>query len=145
VLNGHGGNVGPLHEAVPGFASKLGINIRTHSLLGCIHTGDREEVHGERQGAGARRRIRNVVCDGRVFPQRIHWEGVDYQKIKPLLHIKDPKSAADEEQFAKEAKLATTGEGRGDDRHCGEVDGESIEGDDPVSRQTTIVCPTLNY
>ncbi len=43
-----------------------------------------------------------------AFPQRVHWEGVDYQKIKPLMHIKDPQSASDEEQFAKEAKLAST-------------------------------------
>jgi hypothetical protein len=46
-----------------------------------------------------------------AFPQRIHWEGVDYEKIKPLLHIKDPKSASDEELFAREAKLATTAKG----------------------------------
>jgi len=46
-----------------------------------------------------------------AFPERIHWEGVDYDKIKPLLHIKDPKSAADEELFAQEAKLATTAKG----------------------------------
>src|SRR5579862_4105545 len=31
VLNGHGGNVTPLRESVPGFASKLGIHIETNS------------------------------------------------------------------------------------------------------------------
>ena len=46
-----------------------------------------------------------------AFPERIHWEGVDYDKIKPHLHIKDPKSAEQEEQFAREAKLATTAKG----------------------------------
>jgi hypothetical protein len=46
-----------------------------------------------------------------AFPERIHWEGVDYQKIKPLLHIKDPKSAAQEEEFAREARLASTAKG----------------------------------
>jgi hypothetical protein len=39
-------------------------------------------------------------------------EGVDYEKIKPLLHIKDPKSAAAEEQFARDAKLASTARAR---------------------------------
>jgi len=46
-----------------------------------------------------------------AFPQRIHWEDVDYDKIKPLLHIKDPASARQEEQFAREAKLASTAKG----------------------------------
>jgi hypothetical protein len=36
---------------------------------------------------------------------------VDYARIKPLLHIKDPASAAQEEEFAREAKLATTAKG----------------------------------
>ena len=43
-----------------------------------------------------------------AFPQRVHWEGVDYARIKPLLHIKDPASAAQEEEFAREAKLTGT-------------------------------------
>jgi hypothetical protein len=41
----------------------------------------------------------------------VHWEGVDYARTKPLLHIKDPASAAQEEEFAREAKLATTTKG----------------------------------
>jgi hypothetical protein len=36
---------------------------------------------------------------------------VDYEKIKPLLRIKDPQSAQQEEEFAREAKLATTAKG----------------------------------
>src|SRR5882762_8649645 len=31
VLNGHGGNVGPLREAVPEFAKKMEINLKTNS------------------------------------------------------------------------------------------------------------------
>jgi creatinine amidohydrolase/Fe(II)-dependent formamide hydrolase-like protein len=46
-----------------------------------------------------------------AFPQRIHWEGVDYARIKPLLHINDPASAKQEEEFASEAKLVTTAKG----------------------------------
>jgi hypothetical protein len=41
----------------------------------------------------------------------VHWEGVDYAKAKPLLHIKDPQSAIQEEEFARDAKLATTAKG----------------------------------
>jgi hypothetical protein len=47
-----------------------------------------------------------------AFPERVHWEGVDYEKIKPHLKIKDPKSAVQEEEFAREAKLATAAKGQ---------------------------------
>ena len=46
-----------------------------------------------------------------AFPERIHWENVDYEKVKPHLNIKDPKSAKQEEEFAREAKLASTAKG----------------------------------
>ena len=46
-----------------------------------------------------------------AFPERIHWEGADYEKAKPHLHIKDPASAKQEEQFYKDAKLASTAKG----------------------------------
>jgi hypothetical protein len=36
---------------------------------------------------------------------------VDYEKIKPHLKIKDPTSALQEEEFAREAKLATSAKG----------------------------------
>jgi len=111
VLNGHGGQRRSTARGCAWFREQTG-NQHPHAfLLGCIHTGDREEVHGERQGAGAtpansKRRLRWPR-----FRSESIGKAVDYQKIKPLLHIKDPKSAADEEQFAKEAKLATTAKG----------------------------------
>jgi len=46
-----------------------------------------------------------------AVPERVHWEGVDYEKAKSSLHIKDPASAKQEEQFAKDAKLASTAKG----------------------------------
>jgi creatinine amidohydrolase/Fe(II)-dependent formamide hydrolase-like protein len=46
-----------------------------------------------------------------AFPERIHWEGVDYEKAKAHLHIKDPASARAEEEFAREAKLASKAKG----------------------------------
>ena len=36
---------------------------------------------------------------------------MDYAKIKPYLNIKDPASARQEEEFAREAKLATPAKG----------------------------------
>ena len=110
VLNGHGGNVAPLRENVPEFARKLGIRIETNSYWDAY---TREIVNkymesGKAPGHAAEFETSFAMA---AFPERIHWEGVDYAKIKPRLHIKDPKSAAQEEQFAREAKLATTAKG----------------------------------
>ena len=110
VLNGHGGNVQPLRDAVPDMREKLGINIATNSYWDAYsrETVGKYMVSGKAPGHAAEFETSFAMA---AFPQRIHWEGVDYQKIKPLLHIRDPKSAAQEEEFAAEAKLATTAKG----------------------------------
>ena len=110
VLNGHGGNVGPLREAVPGFAKKLGIRVETNSYWDAYtpEIVKKYMVSGKAPGHSGEFETSFTMA---AFPQRVHWEGVDYEKIKPHLHIKDPKSAADEEQFAKDAKLATIAKG----------------------------------
>jgi creatinine amidohydrolase len=110
VLNGHGGNVGPLREAVPDFASKLAINIQTSSYWDAYTPEIVKKYMTSGKAPGHAGEFETSFAMA-AFPQRIHWEGVDYEKIKPLLHIKDPKSAADEEQFAREAKLASTAKG----------------------------------
>ena len=46
-----------------------------------------------------------------AFPERVRWEGVDYEKVKGRLNIKDPKSAADDEMFHHDAKLSATAKG----------------------------------
>ena len=110
VLNGHGGNVAPLRESVAEFGRKLGINIQTNSYWDAYsrETVKKYMTSGVAPGHAAEFETSFAMA---AFPERIHWEGVDYQAIKPLLRIKDPKSAAQEEQFAKEAKLATTAKG----------------------------------
>jgi creatinine amidohydrolase len=110
VLNGHGGNVAPLRESVPQFARKLGINIQTNSYWDAYtpEIVKKYMTSGVAPGHAAEFETSFAMA---AFPERIHWEGVDYQAIKPQLHIKDPQSAAQEEQFAKEAKLATTAKG----------------------------------
>ena len=110
VLNGHGGNVGPLREAVPDFARQLAINIQTSSYWEAYTPEIVKKYMTSGKAPGHAGEFETSFAMA-AFPQRIHWEGVDYQKIKPLLRIKDPKSAADEEQFARDAKLATTAKG----------------------------------
>jgi creatinine amidohydrolase len=110
VLNGHGGNVGPLREAVPGFARQLAINIQTSSYWDAYKPDIVKKYMASGKAPGHAGEFETSFAMA-AFPQRIHWEGVDYEKIKPLLRIKDPKSAADEEQFAREAKLASAAKG----------------------------------
>src|SRR6266436_5994235 len=110
VLNGHGGNVGPLREAVPDFARQLAINIQTSSYWDAYKPEIIKKYMTSGKAPGHAGEFETSFAMA-AFPQRIHWEGVDYEKIKPLLHIKDPKSAADEELFARDAKLASTAKG----------------------------------
>jgi creatinine amidohydrolase len=110
VLNGHGGNVRPLRESMAEFREKLGINIATNSYWDAY---DRETIKkhmtsGVAPGHAAEFETSFAMA---AFPERVHWEGVDYAKVKPHLKIKDPQSAAQEEQFAKDAHLASTAKG----------------------------------
>src|SRR6266545_1077931 len=110
VLNGHGGNVAPLRESVPEFARKLGIRIETNSYWDA-YTPEIVKRHMQSGKAPAHAAEFETSFAMAAFPERIHWEGVDYEKIKSHLRIKDPKSAIQEEEFAREAKLATTAKG----------------------------------
>ena len=110
VLNGHGGNVAPLRESIPKFAGKLGIRIETNSYWDAYtpEIVKKYMVSGKAPGHAAEFETSFAMA---AFPERIHWEGVDYDKIKSRLNIKDPKSAIQEEEFAREAKLATAAKG----------------------------------
>ena len=110
VLNGHGGNVAPLREAVPEYARKLGIRIQTSSYWDA-YTPEIIKKYMESGKAPGHAAEFETSFAMAAFPERIHWEGVDYAKIKPYLRIKDPKSAEQEEEFAREAKLASTAKG----------------------------------
>jgi creatinine amidohydrolase len=110
VLNGHGGNVAPLRQSVPEFAQKLGIRIETNSYWDAYtpEIVKKYMVSGKAPGHAAEFETSFAMA---AFPERVRWEGVDYEKIKPHLRFKDPKSAQQEEEFAREAKLATTAKG----------------------------------
>ena len=110
VLNGHGGNVAPLRESVPEFARKLSIRIETNSYWDAFSPEIVKKYMASGKAPGHAGEFETSFAMA-AFPERIHWEGVDYEKIKPHLHIKDPKSAEQEEQFAREAKLAATAKG----------------------------------
>ncbi|MEK7405146.1 MAG: creatininase family protein [Acidobacteriota bacterium] len=110
ILNGHGGNQQPLREALPGFRDKLGINVAFSSYWEA-YTPEIVRKHLESNKAPGHAAEFETSFAMAAFPERIHWEGVDYEKAKPRLGIKDPASARQEEEFAREARLATTAKG----------------------------------
>jgi creatinine amidohydrolase len=110
ILNGHGGNEKPLAEAVPGFREKLGIDIQSDSYW-AAYTPEVIRKYMESNKAPGHAAEFETSFAMAAFPQRIHWEGVDYAEAKKHLNIKDPASRREEEEFAREAKLASTAKG----------------------------------
>ena len=110
ILNGHGGNVIPLREATGGFREKLGIDIRFHSYWEAYTPEIVEQYMESKRVPGHAAEFETSFALA-AFPERVRWEGVDYDAVKSKLGIKDPDSAAEEEQFAKDARLATAAKG----------------------------------
>ena len=110
ILNGHGGNVIPLQEAVNWFREKLGIDVRFHSYWEAYTPEIVEQyMESKRVPGHAAEFETSFALAG--FPERVRWEGVDYDTVKSTLGIRDPNSAAEEEQFARDARLATAEKG----------------------------------
>ncbi len=110
LLNGHGGNVAPLREALAGFRQKLGINVQYNSYWEA-YTPEIIRKYMESNTAPGHAAEFETSFAMAAFPERIHWEGVNYEEAKKVVHIKSPESARQEERFAHEAKLATTAKG----------------------------------
>jgi len=110
ILNGHGGNAAPLREGVREFQRRLGIAIHMNSYWDA-YTPEiikRYMESGTAPGHAAEFETSFAMA---AFPERIHWEGVDYAGVKPRLSIKDPASALQDERFHNEARLASTAKG----------------------------------
>ena len=105
VLNGHGGNAAPLTGAAPEFRRKLGIHLEAANYWDA-YTPEIIKKYMQSNKAPAHAAEFETSFALAAFPERIHWEGVDYAQAKPRLNIKDPASAKDDEQFHQEAKLA---------------------------------------
>jgi creatinine amidohydrolase len=110
ILNGHGGNVRPLRDAVGGFKEQLGIDVRFHSYWDA-YTKEIKEQHMESKTAPGHAAEFETSFALAAFPERVHWEGVDYQKVKPKLVVKNERDAAQDERYAGEAHLATAAKG----------------------------------
>jgi creatinine amidohydrolase len=110
ILNGHGGNSAPLKETVDEFGKKLGIKLRAHSYWEAYSPEIVKKYMASGAAPGHAGEFETSFAMA-AFPQRVRWEGVDYDKVKGRLNIQDPKSAQQEEQFARDAKLASTEKG----------------------------------
>ena len=110
ILNGHGGNSAPLRESLDDFRKRLGINLRAHSYWEAYSRDTIKKYMASGSAPGHAGEFETSFAMA-AFPQRVHWEGVDYDKVKDRLNIKDPKSAQQEEGFARDAKLAATSKG----------------------------------
>ncbi len=110
ILNGHGGNAAPLRKRVPEFQRKLGISIHVNSYWDA-YTPEIIKRHMESGTAPGHAAEFETSFAMAAFPERIHWEGVNYASAKPRLAIKDTASARQDEQFHKEARLASTAKG----------------------------------
>lgn len=110
ILNGHGGNVRPLRDSIEGFRDKLGIDVQFNSYWDA-YSREITERHMESKTAPGHAAEFETSFALAAFPERVHWEGVDYAKAKPHLAVKDERDAAQDERFAGEAKLASSVKG----------------------------------
>ncbi len=110
ILNGHGGNVAPLRQSVAGFRDKLGIRIETNSYWDA-YTPDTIKRYMESGRAPGHAGEFETSFALAAFPERIHWDGVNYERDKSKYGIKDPASAKQEEEFARDARLASAAKG----------------------------------
>lgn len=111
ILNGHGGNEAALKESVPEFRRKLGIRLEAHSYWEAYSPEVARQYLATARIPGHAAEFETSFALA-AFPERVRWEGVDYEKVKGKLGIKDPKSAAEDELFAREARLATAAKGQ---------------------------------
>jgi creatinine amidohydrolase len=110
ILNGHGGNIAPLKEALADFRAKLGINIQFNSYWDAYTKEIISKYMDSNTAPGHAAEFETSFAMA-AFPERIHWENVDYEKAKPGLGIRTPAAAQQDEKFAKEARMASTAKG----------------------------------
>jgi creatinine amidohydrolase len=110
ILNGHGGNVAPLKESVAEFARRLSVSLRAHSYWEAYPPEAVKKYMASGNVPGHAGEFETSFAMA-AFPQRVRWEGVDYGRVKGGLKIKDPRSAEEDEQFHRDARLAGTEKG----------------------------------
>jgi creatinine amidohydrolase len=114
IVNGHGGNDKPLKEHMAEFRQKLAANIEACSYW---------EAYFDEKNRQETARLMETGLDNvpghsaefetsfalAAFPERIHRDGVDYEKVK--LNLRDPKDAAADRRYYVESLKARADKG----------------------------------
>jgi creatinine amidohydrolase len=115
IVNGHGGNDKPLKAYLPELRAKLGINLDTCSYWEAYFAseGTQQEVKkimqsGLEKVPGHSAEFETSVALA-AFPERVHREGVDYEKVH--LPLKDPEDSKNDRSFYYDSLLATPEKG----------------------------------
>ena len=115
IVNGHSGNDQMLKTHVAEFRSKLGITIDACSYWDAYHSS--EEIRGQvnRIMQGGLEKVPGHAGEFETsfalaaWPERIHREGVDYEKVH--LVLKDPQDLKNDHTFYYDSSLATAEKG----------------------------------
>jgi creatinine amidohydrolase/Fe(II)-dependent formamide hydrolase-like protein len=99
-----------LRDSLAEYRRKLGINVHFNSYWDA-YTPEITRKYMESGKAPGHAAEFETSFAMAAFPQRIHWEGVDYEKMKGKFGIKDAAAEKQDEEFAREAKLASTAKG----------------------------------
>ncbi len=110
ILNGHGGNVRPLKQSAPEWREKLGIVLEASSYWDA-YSRDIVKKYMESGVAPGHAAEFETSFALAAFPERLHWDDVNWERDKAKFGIRDPASAKQEETFAREAKLASAAKG----------------------------------
>jgi creatinine amidohydrolase len=99
IVNGHGGNDQPLKTHMAEFRSKLGITIDACSYWDAYHSSEEIQAEVNRIMAGGMASVPGHAGEFETsfalaaWPERIHRDGVDYEKVHLVLKSQDDLKA----------------------------------------------------
>jgi len=115
IVNGHGGNDQPLKTHVAEFRSKLGINIDACSYWDAYHSSEEIQAEVNRIMAGGLASVPGHASEFETsvalaaWPERIHRDGVDYEKVH--LTLKSADDLKSDRKNYSDSLLATAEKG----------------------------------
>ena len=115
IVNGHGGNDQPLKTHMAEFRSKLGINIDACSYWDAYHSSAEIQAEVNQLMAGGIAKVPGHSGEFETsfalaaFPERVHREGVDYEKVH--LQLKSADDLKSDRTFYYDSLLATAEKG----------------------------------
>ncbi|MFC1528331.1 creatininase family protein [Candidatus Latescibacterota bacterium] len=107
IVNGHGGNSGPLNEAAPVFRSKLGISIEACNYFGPIFEDKKRFLENKEPGEHAGEGETSIALA--AFPERVRYQGIDPHHWEKVTYA--PPIDTDDKTFFEVSKLATAEKG----------------------------------